>query len=622
MATYRPSCVVHFKLRFDEALTLVPESGAPEKLFTPARAPKPGPSAASSPDWVNQAGQGVEDSWVFGVVPRELSLEKPGYRQFGSFNMSVAFRDLPIDPRTVRAAAVEIHLGTVSDEDFAQGFSGPDAQGRIRSVLLTRTDDGQPNSETLRMVGMVDEWDVQHTDKGSIVTCSGRDLRGVLIDTPIGPDDVKDSQLLDAIDWSQPIDQVVAQVLAFNPFFAGFNVVCNPADWDGGVIPSPGLDKGGVARAQRGARAEREHRKVKPPADSSNLNFWDVITRACYLVGAIPTMRHTDIVLRPARTVYDRLRGSVDPARNPTPFADGARRYVDAESGETLRPPLKTRRLVYGRDVGSLNLNRKFAGWRKTRIVRCVSLDLDAPDHLAQLVQGFWPPDVAEAAVKKARATSKKAAGSNKSKEDVITVPVPGVKDPAKLELIAHSIYEELGRGELGGAVKTKALASFGGDNSDPDLLRLDPGDGVEILTDLGSVRSGIAPVVSTVAGMARMSYEQAVADVARRLGNSPGDRRLAEVIVATARGLVAELQSFYRVQTVKLAWDSSDGVVIEFDFQNYVVARAQLTQASAADGATAGVAVQDGAAAKASGEARSKAAQASPTGLAPLRRR
>jgi hypothetical protein len=133
-----------------------------------------------------------------------------------------------------------------------------------------------------------------------------------------------------------------------------------------------------------------------------------------------------------------------------------------------------------------------------------------------------------------------------------------------------------MGRGEIGGKADTRNLASFGGSNADPDLCRLDVGDGIELLTDTRSVRSG-APLTSTLTEHDRKSFSEAVADIHSRIG----DENLSRVIVATARGQVNELQRFFRVKTVKQKWDKSSGIEISFDFENYFVVRAQADEAS-----------------------------------------
>jgi hypothetical protein len=575
--------VVHVKMFFDEALTLVT---LPDPESVESRTAKPptgeGPVLAEA----RLIEKGAKDaSWVYARVPKSASVEFPGYRQAGKFSMTLDFSDLPIDPRTVRAAAVEIHFGTVSDDDFRDGMvatSGPRA-----SILKTRTVGGTPNSETLRMVAMVDEWDVVHDDSGSTVEMSGRDLRGVLLDIPIDIAPGADQTLYDQLDLSLPINEVVRDILRFNPLFDLITVTVNPAEWPDGVVPAPG-DEDVIPRHRKGAKGQRKGGRANAPSGGGagggggGVNFWDLIVKLCYLVGAIPYFKGTDLIIRPSATIFDKIRGPVDPVRNPTPFAGGVERQTDAVSGAGLTPPLKIRRMVYGRDVQSFNFNRKYSGFRRPAQIRCISRDPDGGGRgKAQIVQGFWP---LEPTVTKVNAQGTQA------QEEIVNIPVRDVKDPKRLEEIARAVYEEIARGELGGSLETKNLSSFGGSNADPDLLALGPGDGIEMLVDTRSINSG-APLVSTLTNHERASFAERVADITQRLG----DENLARVIVATARGQVAELQRFFRVQNVKFSWDAASGMKIGFDFQNYVVARNQIETASGAPGAAQKVATPRG---------------------------
>jgi hypothetical protein len=579
MPVFYPSAVLNFKLKFDEELTLVQGGPLIEHKPTEVTASMLLNPKKKNPVITQKGASNV--SWVMARVPKTLDFEKPGYRQAGKFSLEMDFNEMPIDPRTVRAAAVEIHLGTVSSGDFGAGMRQVEFQGRPTSILKTRDDDGLPNATTLRMVGIVDEWEIEHNPDGSLVTMMGRDLRGVLLDTPIAPIGT-DEQMLSSIEWSKPIDEVVTQIIAYNPFFEDMRTIVNPADWEGGTLPSPGFPDI-IPRAKKGAKGKKDDPRSNPPSSSSKLNFWDLIVRSCYLVGGIPYMLGPHVAIRPSATVYDRLRGPLDPDRNPTPFAGGRARDFDQISGSAINPPLRARKIIYGRDTEVVRVSRKFAGWRKPKVIRTISVNLDAADQGGQLVEAYWPrlEDLA------ARRTSE-TPGKDKVKEDVVNVPVPGVTDPDRLTLIARSIYEEIGRGELGGEVETNNLSSFGGNNADPDLLRLEPGDGIEFGVDVQAIRSGTAPLVSSYTDFNRKAFESQVKEV----GDLLGDINLARVIVGTARNQVSELQSFFRTQNVKFNWDYQSGVKISFDFQNYVVARAQVEEASGDPGTATQVAV------------------------------
>ncbi len=566
-----PSCVVNLKLTFDESLTLVvypPPVSVESRAYSVA--------AASLPSFepLILETEGLNVSSILNRVPLTAGVKLNGYRQASTFEATFLFKDLPIDPRTVRGAALEMHMGTVQPAEFGAGMRGQATGGSLRSILQTRGADGGPNLETLVSVFTVDTWKIVNGEKNSIVSMSGRDLRGILISTPIGIAPNASAQLLDSLNLALPIDQVVTQILRFNPSFDQFTVVCNPAEFDTGVIPSPNFPTA-VPRHRLGARGTRTSGRGNPPSGQmDSVSFWDLITRFCYLVGVIPFFVGTKLHLRPASTVYDQNTGAIDPVRNPTPFRDGAPRDVDAQSGESITP-LRSRKLVYGRDVSSLEFERKLDGFHRPRLVRAVSVaDSAQARGTLRTIYGFWPP-AQNATGQRARRT-RVAPSGQASQEEVINVPVPGVTDIQRLTEIARSVFEEIGRGEMGGSCTTKNIASYGGDNADPDLVRIRPGDGVEFVVDTRGA-AGPSPLVAPYVDANRLPFAAQVAEVTAAIG----DENLARIVVATARGQVFELQRFFRVQNVKIDWTSAKGFQFAFDFQNYVIARNQITQAT-----------------------------------------
>lgn len=564
MSSYYPSCVVHLTLRFDEALTLeVPPtaSSIDELLENPTNTPQP----TTQPLILQRGDKNVVH--IVARVPKKASIELPGYRQAGQFTLDFDFRELPIDPRTLRAVAVEIHIGSVSAEDFAAGINGQRrADGTLRSILETRTVSGA-RAETLVISGTADTWENDADETGTVISIRGRDMRGILLDTPLN------SALLNELDWGVPLDELIVQILDLNPLFEAFTLEMNPAEWPNGIIPSPGAP-GVIPAPRRGARGRRRGGRQTPAASSNSLNFWDIIVRACYLVGAIPYFQGVTLRVRPVHSLYDQRRAGIegDPT-NPTPFAGGQRRTRDEVAGVELESPLAVRRLVYGRDTKTFKVERKFAGFQRPRVVRAVSEDIASTARGAsRLLQAQWPP--ADEITPRQRRT-RVSPGGDTAHEEVLNIPVPGIRDVTRLQEIARAVYEEIGRGEVGGSCTTPALASFGGSNADPDLTRLRPGDGVEFVHDVRAI-SSTPPLASTLTDHYRRPFEEQVAEVERVLG--PGSNNLARVIVATSRGQVRELQRFFRVHTVKFTWAHGAGLGIEFDFQNYIEVNPDLT--------------------------------------------
>jgi hypothetical protein len=482
-------------------------------------------------------------------VPVSANIVLPHPREAGTFTLIFDYREFPIDPRLLRAVGVEIHLGTVTADDYARGMSGKrDASGRPLSLIRTRLDmadpvtgESQVDPSTLMFFGSCDRWRVAHTDHSSTIHLEGRDVRGIFLDTKLAYD------RLDGLNTDQRIDFVVRDIIKTMASEQDFklDVFTVPGEWPGGEVPSPG-DTEGLTRVRSGAKgtsASSNPSNASGGGGGNKANYWDLITNYCALVGGVPYLTNTGLWIRPARSIFDVLSD----AAIATPFAGGKPRQVGDES-------IRVRRMVWGRNLRSLTFDRKFAG-TVVPIVQVVSIS-DREQGINRLLIAQWPP-------------AETPQAQSKAENEVIKIPVPGINDLDRLIEIAHDIYEEIGRGEMGGSAQTMNLASEGGSNEDADMLRLRPTDPVEFMVDARALTSA-APLVSELNEASRRSFEEEVEILYRQLG----DRDIARVLVAQSRGAIPELLQFYQVSRVGFEWSSNDGVSVSFDFQNYVVSR------------------------------------------------
>lgn len=555
MSTYYPSCVAHLTIVFDESLTLE-ELPAATSVEDRLRAGGGGRAARPTlePLITRRGASGA--SHILNRVPIDASIELGGYRQAGTFSLTLPFRDLPIDPRTVRSASVELHLGSIEAGEYGRAISRGE-----RAVLTTRKN-GAVDLDTLAIVGTVDNWRVADEVDGSTVTLDGRDLRGILLDTPVEAAKGVSASVLTLLDLNKPIDDVVRDILGFVPMFAQFTVRTITSEWPGGKPPIV-APPDSTPRHRRGARGDRTGASAAPAGGSSGLNFWDLIVNSCNRVGAVPYFEGTTLVVRPARSLFDQLGG----AR--VPFKNGEKRAQDAISGAAISPGLTIRRMVYGRDVEAMELSRKFGGTARPRAVRVVSVNASAGTESDRVLEAIHPPESSTGSQAASAARTRVAASAQASEKEILTIEVPGLTSVEQLREVARAIYEEIGRGEILGSCTTRRLASFGGDNSDPDLLRLRPGDAVEIGVDTRALGK-TNPLISAKVDHYRRPFAEQVEEIRSRIG----DENLARVIVATARGSIAEVQRFFRTSTVRFDWAKDDGITIGFDFANYVVAR------------------------------------------------
>ena len=563
MSIYYPSVMANIRMTFDTSLKIIappPPKSVEDAVSRIAKALSL-PSLPSIPETealIVSTGSALNASFVSGRVPKSATISLPGHRPAGTFSLTFDYSDLPIDPRTVKGAAVDIFLGTVTATNFAAGMGDSPDTREETSVL-------RPNAvgsaASLIMTAMVDEWEVEHGEDGSTVTISGRDMRGVLIDAPIATDPQHAHDILDHLPMTGTIVEVIDALVKACPLFIGLTLEVVATDWPKtslglpGPLPSPGKDS--VAQHTKGAKGKNKG-KATAACSHDKLTFWDLITKWCFLCGAIPYFVGTTLHISPARGLYAQKRARIQGLLS-TSFAGGKPRIIDQETGSVVAP-MYLRKLIYGRDISSLSYKRKYAGWARPKNVIVTSTDLSKSAKGAAVIQGIYPP-----ADKKV--VTRVSANGKSEEAESLYIPVAGVHDVAQLQVIAEAVYHEIGSGESGGSCETVNLASFGGDNADPDLLKLRPGDAVELGVDTRSLKEK-NPLVSPYVDSLRIGFEEQIKILTSKLK----DVNLARVVAATSHGKISSLQNFFRVSEVHFNW-SEEGLKISFEYHNFIEA-------------------------------------------------
>lgn len=572
MPIYYPSVAARLVVRFDEALLKgdtpdgsTPEDGAEAAAIAAALPLDPAANAglpSKAPLLLNNSSpDGLTHSLA--IVPMAASFELPTFRQAPKFSVTFAYRDFPVDPRAIRAASVELYLGTVSGDGFARGMLGQLDGGRLASQLVL-------NNDNLMLVGVADTMVSSHDEKGSSVVMTGRGLQGMLLDAKCHADQ------LAALNLKQNIKAVIEQLLGMDA--QSKKIPVRVADGTGGTtnewpngVPSP-ADQSLVSRVNKGQGGNSANLPMK--GNANEVAIWDVISNLCSYVGAVPYFVANNLWIRPSRGIFEQKAAGQSDA-NPTPFANGKPRIVQTTAGDIS---VAYRKMVFGRNILNYKIERKFGG-AKVPTVQVVSYD---PDSTARgdgrHLQVEWPP-----ADKIAARRSAVDPSGAESRTEPLRVSVPGIVDKNRLLSIAKQIYEEVGRGELGGSVSTKDLASLGGNNADADILRLRPGDAVEFAADAGGLES-FPPVVSELNNKAAQAPAELSATIQKRLGFS---KSLADVLAGTAKNQFASLQNVFRVANVSYSWAIDSGVAVDFDFQNYVTARYDIEKNNVASAIT-----------------------------------
>ena len=264
MSVYYPAVVVKLVIRFDEAL-LSGSTPSPKSAADTAKAgvsPMGGPSQQAA--MFDDGTDGLSHTLV--AVPKSGSIELPSYRQTPKFNLTFAYKDLPLDPRAIRAMAARIYIGTIKASDFSSGMRGlkvnlTSSEGsRLASQLTLKP-------ENLMLVGLVDNLTADHNDKGSEVTIDG--ISGALLDSKISAEHIKELKL------DKPINEVVAQICSFYPQGDKIPVRIAADEWKGGVPPT--APEGIIDRNNKGQDGKKQNFNPMK-SDPNSQAYWDLIT--------------------------------------------------------------------------------------------------------------------------------------------------------------------------------------------------------------------------------------------------------------------------------------------------------------------------------------------------------
>lgn len=449
---YYPSGVCQMHLRLEEGLGplpsealavlqgfAVPDAGAPTGLLAFAP-PTPGDPL----------------SHITAVLPTIVDHERNGHRFADTLSLRVPFRDFPISPRFIRSLGVSWFGGTVSPSDYASGIrqSVSGAKGPNTAIV-------KPSRETLRFVGFADDIEEDLGNGNILLSC--RDYTAILIDTRVK------AQVLRDLDIDGALDEVILELLRTLPGGAAGGLTVRADLWldeaTGLPEPMPNVAKlfPRTIRTKKGKVA-----RLVASYAGADVSYWDLITDLCGRAGYLPTIEEDTLVITTPRNLF---------------AGSGSGTFSRIVQSNGKGELLTVRRMIYGYNLKSLRFTRKFG-----RITApTVEVRSTSPGQRLPLI-ARWPPTT------KATHVLPSGKGAQEKTELVI---VKGIPDMATLLHVAESIYEEMGRAEFGGQMETYDLASFGGDNADPDLLALRSADPIEVVVQHGGTQTGIMNYLS-----------------------------------------------------------------------------------------------------------------------------
>lgn len=500
------------------------------------------------PDSVDES-RGTQDGLtvIFTCLPIACSIERQPMKDADTARVQIDWRDVPIDPRVVRACFISIDLGTVSADDYAAGMRGQRRDdGSLRSLVQhVPGQELELRQRDTRFAGFVDRWEVKYTEDGDTIELTCRDVSAVLRDQPL----YNGTGKARTVDYSLPLEKAVQGLLDSFVATRGIRVLHGtPTDPENPLLVQPPPSKEPPIRLLPKTAKKRKGLQAQAVPKEQNQSLWDHIVDVTLRLGLVPVMRAFTLYLLEPRVVY-----------------------ADLESA---------RRMVWGRNVKTLSFARRLGG------LKCETIEVRSPDpSIGRTRWARYPVLKGEPASgilgkpgspQPATSRASNVSANGTADERVRVMSVPNITDLRTLELVAEQTFNEIGRQEIEGSLETDEIDSFESEE-EGDLLLLQSGEALQILVaspvesnDVLEAPRAAAPERGT-SNLQTLTAQSVAARAAylEKLGLSAETaQRLAE-----AQEKV-RLVSTFRVQRVGIDWSNEDGVSLRVDFSNFIVIR------------------------------------------------
>lgn len=482
-----------------------------------------------------------EESITIAFEPIDCAIQRAALTTADTATITFSAKDVPIDPRLIRSAGVEITIGIIDPGSFEAGIRGEQNNGVRRSIIQRSTRQGGPQTvspDTTRFVGVIDDWTIKFGDDGDTISCQARDLSALLRDEPLAAGKT--------LSMTLPIQQAVQDMCDQYASLRGTRCYYgDPLLGGSGSTNGPTLQTV-IATPRLGPRRGRQQQRQR--SGDQNESVMDHIIASCEQLG-----------FRAA--FYDYELWIIDPRNH---FA-----------GRSVQ-----RTMVYGQNLVSMEFSRKLAG-TKVPTIECRSYDPTigrtrwarypvAQGEASSGIIGVSNPST------QPRRNSAPSPSGNADADRIQTIILAQGLSPSALQAAARSSNEQIGRQEIEGNFETAEVESFGAQTQVAtgalprnDLLQLDAGDAVEILIQGQAVNeaASTAAELYSLTRQARARYFESIG-FAQSVA-----ARLAALQDATA------FQTVFRINNMQLNYSADDGIVIKADFVNFIEVAEQASQ-------------------------------------------
>lgn len=433
------------------------------------------------------------------IIPHSVNVHLNSYKEADTWEVVFDAKRFPFSPEVIRSAAIEIFLYN-------------------KTSLVTPLH--WYDTDNLLVTGLVDQATLTEDKDGGKISITGRDYTALLIDRQWDPTKsgkggrVPDGFLQDVV------QQLVDEATGFDR--TGRTLTVKMFDEPDAGIQTTSISKSVTQKTvttkiQTTKSKTRKKRGVSVKADS---NYWDVIYKLCLSYGFIVFVKGFEVWITKPHVLQSLA----------------ATQY----------------RVAYGRNLEKLEVERKMSKEAVPQI-RVRSYD----PKTFSVIEGVFPAENDIAAQQKGKDKKGKGGGFitgiGTKREEYKVFTVPDVKDQKVLEDIARTTYYTLARGEGVVRFQTPHLT----DSEDQDLLKMRPGDSVEIKWDAFNAEIMLDPKISRqqkVSTLLSLGYSADVAD-----------------LVAEQYAKLDYFRQPFYVKEVNFTWDKDQGCSVDVEAMNFI---------------------------------------------------
>jgi len=554
---WHPHCKVRFQIRVENFANDAP---LPAQLVLAGSGPE-----AFGPGVEHKKGDGREQfkSIGYDIIPYACNVERNSYREADACRITLPLSKMPFDPRVIRAATVQVFGGVIDPIAYRDTFDSDQSRENGGIFLPDFTPGGESNQI---FAGFIDDWEIEMSEHNSLQV-TARDLTGFLVDAEIK------ENVPGKLPNKMRLDDVVREILKQLPGVAGLNVVVdtdevqNKLPFLNEIKPPNWFDSAGKTKKGR----------KRSPNDAQKMSYWDMITDLCVSAGFIVYIR------TPTLEQGGGINGSQlgRPVAPELVISDPRTYYKGSPGGwgKELIDPNRVRRFIYGVNLDSITIRRKFQG------VKTPTIELRAWDTTSgKRIVGRFPRRV----VNNQPATSGK--GDREEVQVQLLRDISGPNGQKRIDAAAASIYQQLARGEFEVQMKTKTLAALPR-NLDPDGVSRNTSTPPNVDADMFQMVSGDTVLVGVDRANIERDQVSAATEFAGSLG--PGSSELMQ-IAGIRQDLADEIalamtnqfvQKEFRVQKNIMTWAHTNGWEFEVHAINFLDIRNSVEADSNADG-------------------------------------